>query len=80
MWTLKQFHRVAELTAAIAVVVSLIFVGLEIAQNNQISVEDSTQRLLSESRSIQRALTDDADFALRLCAWNFGLSQHERAR
>ncbi len=63
MWTLKQAHRVGELAAAVAVVVSLIFVGLEVAQNNQINIETSTQQLLSEQRAIFRTLADNAEFA-----------------
>ena len=63
MWSLKKFHRVGELIAVFAVVVSLIFVGIEIAQNNQLTRETSTQRLVSELRSVQRALSDNADFA-----------------
>ena len=34
MWTLKKMHQVGELTAAVAVVLSLIFVGLEIRQSS----------------------------------------------
>jgi len=36
MWTLKKMHRVGELVAAIAVVISLIFVGFEIRQNSTV--------------------------------------------
>lgn len=34
MWTLKKMHQVGELSAAIAVVISLIFVGFQIRQNS----------------------------------------------
>ena len=63
MWTLKKFHLVGELTASIAVVISLTFVGIEIAQNNQLNIESSTQRLVSEIRGNQRLLSDNAEFA-----------------
>lgn len=33
MWSLKKIHQVGELAAAVAVVISLIFVGLEIRDN-----------------------------------------------
>ncbi len=33
MWSLSKVHQIGELTAAIAVVISLIFVGLEIRDN-----------------------------------------------
>ena len=33
MWSLKKMHRLGELTAAIAVVISLTFVGFEVRQN-----------------------------------------------
>jgi hypothetical protein len=36
MWSLKKMHRLGELAAAIAVVISLIFVGFEIRQNSTI--------------------------------------------
>ena len=83
MWTLKKAHRVGELAAAVAVVFSLIFVGTEISQNNQINREMSTQRLLSEQRAIFRSLSDNAEFA---CVYSratqdyLGLSGAERLR
>lgn len=83
MWTLKKAHRAGELAAAVAVVVSLIFVGFEVAQNNQINIETSTQQLLSEERAIFRTIADNAEFA-----WIYtrgrqdylGLSGSERIR
>ncbi len=48
---------------AIAVVVSLIFVGLEVQQNSQVSIETATQRLLSEQRAVQRIISANSDFA-----------------
>ena len=33
MWSLEKAHKLAELSAAIAVIISLVFVGLEIRQN-----------------------------------------------
>jgi hypothetical protein len=33
MWSLSKTHKVAELVAAIAVIVSLVFVGLQVQQN-----------------------------------------------
>jgi hypothetical protein len=83
MWTLKQAHRVGELTAAVAVVISLIFVGIEVAQNNQINIENFTQRTLSEQRHVIRTLADNADFACiySRASQNYGqLSGSDRLR
>ena len=48
MWKLKKIHRVGELSAAIAVVVSLIFVGIEVQQNNQIQKQQATRSLVRD--------------------------------
>jgi hypothetical protein len=73
MWKLKKFHRVGELTASIAVVISLTFVGIEIAQNNKLNIETSTQRLVSELRGIQHLLSDNAEFA---CIYTKGMQDY----
>jgi len=73
MWTLKKFHRVGEFTASIAVVISLTFVGIEIAQNNQLNIETSTQRLVSELRGNQRSLSVNAEFA---CIYTKGMQDY----
>lgn len=83
MFTLKKAHRTAELLAAIAVVISLIFVGVEIGQNSQINIENSTQQILSEQRAIIRTFSEDVTFA---CLYVRGtndymnLSASEKAR
>ncbi len=41
MWSLKKTHQIGELAAAIAVVVSLVFVGLQI-RDNTIATEAAT--------------------------------------
>ncbi len=63
MWSLKKLHRAGELAAAVAVIASLIFVGAEVAQNNQISIETSTQRLLSEQRATYSLISESEGFA-----------------
>ena len=44
-WNLDKGHKTAEMVAAIAVVLSLIFVGLEIQQNNEIQKQMATRSL-----------------------------------
>ena len=45
MWNLDKIHKVGELLAAIAVVLSLLFVGYEIQQNNETQKRLTTRSL-----------------------------------
>lgn len=48
MWTLDQFHKLAELLAALAVIISLVFVGLEVRQNTT-AVQSSAAQAVHEN-------------------------------
>jgi hypothetical protein len=48
MWKLGKIHKIGELVAAIAVVTSLLFVGIEIQQNNQIQSQTATRSLVRD--------------------------------
>ena len=74
MWSLKKIHQIGELIAAVAVVVSLVFVGLQIRHNtvaseaatHQASVAYDLEILLSAGASpdtsrVYRAYRDDPD-------------------
>ena len=45
MWNLDKIHKVGELIAAAAVVLSLLFVGYEIRQNNETQIRLTTRSL-----------------------------------
>ena len=45
MWNLDRIHKIGELIAAVAVIISLIFVGIEIQQNNSIQRQQATRNL-----------------------------------
>ena len=48
MWTLEKTHKLGELAAAIAVVISLLFVGLEIRQNSA-TVQNTAAQAVHEN-------------------------------
>jgi len=48
MWKLGKVHKIGELIAAIAVVVSLLFVGIELQQNNRIQRQTATRNLVRD--------------------------------
>ena len=56
MWSLDKVHKVGELTAAAAVIISLIFVGLEIRDNT----------VASEAATYQSLASDDVHFLLNV--------------
>ena len=45
MWNLDSIHKVGELTAAVAVVISLVFVGIQVRQNTEIQKQLATRSL-----------------------------------
>jgi len=45
MWNLDRVHKIGELVASVAVVISLIFVGIEVKQNNSIQRQQATRNL-----------------------------------
>jgi hypothetical protein len=56
MWSLDKVHKVGELLAAVAVVISLIFVGLEIRENT----------VASQAITYQEAIAFDFNFLTNL--------------
>ncbi len=62
MWNLDRIHKIGELVAAIAVVISLLFVGIEIKQNNNIQRQQAT-RSLSRDWSDATAAFQDPELA-----------------
>jgi hypothetical protein len=63
VWTLETAYRVGELAAAAAVVLSLLFVGYEIKQNNRRQVQATTQALVSQYTDKVSLLAQDAELA-----------------
>jgi hypothetical protein len=60
---LQSWSPIADVVSAIAVVLSLIFVGLQIKQNSNAQVQTGTQAALSEFNEGIRALSADSEFA-----------------
>ena len=58
MWSLNRIHKVGELIAAVAVVISLIFVGLEVQQNNKIQKQSATRSLARDWSNAVAAYQD----------------------
>jgi len=70
MWTLNRIHQLGELLAAVAVVLSLLFVGYGIQKNSQAQVQATTQNVISEYNSVIRTMTDSAEMA---CIYALGV-------
>ncbi len=58
MWNLDKTHKVGELVAAAAVVASLIFVGIEVQQNNKIQKQQATRSLARDWNDAMAAYLD----------------------
>jgi hypothetical protein len=58
MWNLDRVHKIGEFIAAIAVVISLIFVGIEVKQNNSIQIQQATQNLSRDWSDVVAAYQD----------------------
>lgn len=58
MWNLERTHKIGELIASIAVVVSLIYVGVEVQQNNQIQKQIATRSLVRDFSDAYGAFVD----------------------
>ena len=63
MWTLSRIHQLGELLAAVAVVLSLLFVGYGIQQNSQAQIQATTQNVISEYNSTIRTISDSSEMA-----------------
>jgi hypothetical protein len=56
---LKEYALIAEIVGGIAIVLSLIFVGLQIKQNNELSLANSYRELLSDLNEVQSVMMTD---------------------
>ena len=70
MWSLDKIHKVGELIAAAAVVVSLLFVGYEVQQNNETQKRLTTRSLARDWSYAVESLQDSELACLYLRMWN----------
>ena len=63
MWTLDKIHKVGELVAALAVVLSLLFVGYEIQQSNQAQLQANTRAVIGEWIQKLRSMNEAPELA-----------------
>ena len=70
MWNLDKIHKVGELVAAAAVVVSLLFVGYEIQQNNETQKRLTTRSLARDWSYAVESLQEPELACLWLRMWN----------
>lgn len=74
MWPLGKIHKVGELVAAAAVVISLVFVGYEVKQNSQAQTRMATEAVVRDFVGTIRSLNADADMA---CIYSVGVQDFE---
>jgi hypothetical protein len=60
---LQQYALIAEIVGGIAIVCSLLFVGLQIRQNSQVSQVNAYQQLISQITLINTLRIENAEFA-----------------
>jgi hypothetical protein len=80
---LESWGLVAEVVSAIAVVLSLIFVGLQVRQNSEAQMQTGTQAVVTEYNNGIRALSADPNLVclyVRGSQDYFALSGAERVR
>ena len=80
---LQEYALIAEIVGGIAIVLSLIFVGMQIRQNSEISQINAYQELVSQITVMNTLRVQDAEFADLF--WRFDHGQQpqddkERAR
>ena len=63
MWELEKVHQIGELCAAVAVVVSLIFVGYEVRQNSVRQMQATTQTVVSSYSAQLNMISTDPELA-----------------
>lgn len=63
MWTLSRIHQLGELLAAVAIVMSLLFVGYEIQRSSQAQIQATTQNVISEYNSTIQTISDSSEMA-----------------
>ena len=61
MWSLDKIHKIGELFAAVAVVVSLIFVGIQIRENTIASEAATYQETIAYDMDLLLTVGSDAD-------------------
>ncbi len=74
MWPLSKIHQVGELIAAVGVIVSLIFVGYEVQQNNETHIQTSTQILTSDFARAVISVGESVEIA---CIYTRGIQNFE---
>ncbi|MEZ5961661.1 MAG: hypothetical protein R3C30_14750 [Hyphomonadaceae bacterium] len=74
LWPLARILQIGELTAAVAVIISVIFVGVEIRQNSQAQVQATTQAAVSDYVSSLELIADNREFA---CLYTQGAHDFE---
>jgi hypothetical protein len=80
---LQQYALVAEIVGGIAIVASLVFVGLEIRQNSRVSQVNAYQELIAQITLINTMRIEDAEFAELFWRFDHGEQPNdngERAR
>ena len=70
MWNLDKIHKVGELIAAAAVVLSLIFVGYEIRQNNETQKRLTTRSLARDWGYAVESLQESELACIYFRMWN----------
>ena len=74
MWSLKKTHQVGELIAAVAVVISLVFVGYEVQQNSEAQSQTATEAVVRDFVGSIRSLSTNAEIA---CIYASGVQDFE---
>ena len=74
MWSLKKTHQLGELIAAVAVVISLVFVGYEVQQNSEAQSQTATEAVVRDFVGAIRSLSTNADIA---CIYASGVQDFE---
>jgi len=74
MWPLSKIHQVGELIAAVAVVISLVFVGYEVQQNSQAQNRMATEAVVRDYVGTIRSVSGDAELA---CIYAAGVRDFE---
>ena len=72
-WSLDRIHQVGELIAAVAVVVSLLLVAVEVQQNSEEQRQAMTQELITSYTDIVTLLTRDRELR---CAYIKGIADY----
>ena len=63
MWSLNKIHQLGELVAAIAIVLSLLFVGYEIQRSSRAQIQATTQNVISEYNSAIQTISNSSELA-----------------